>query len=89
MKKQNKSAPPEPVVYCGPSIRGVAKQYTVYLDGIPAGLQALKDKIPVTAELIVPIEQMAQTRALLTDANSTMSLFYDAVINSLTTLTRR
>ena len=27
-----------PVVYCGPSVRGVARQYTVYAGTIPAAL---------------------------------------------------
>ena len=30
-----------PVVYCGPTVRGVAKQYTVFSGGIPEALEAI------------------------------------------------
>lgn len=32
------------VVYCGPSIRGVARQYTAYNNGIPQGLKEAAEK---------------------------------------------
>ena len=41
------------VVYCGPSIKGVAKQFTAYNNGIPEGLKAATEKNKVLAALIV------------------------------------
>lgn len=32
------------VVYCGPSIKGVARQYTAYNNGIPEGLKQAAEK---------------------------------------------
>ena len=42
------------VVYCGPSIKGVAKQFTAYNNRIPEGLKAATEKNKVLAALIVP-----------------------------------
>ena len=46
------------VVYCGPSIKGVAKQFTAYNNGIPEGLKAATEKNKVLAALIVPLEDL-------------------------------
>ena len=36
-KKEKQTAQkPEVIVYCGPSVRGIAKQYTVYHGRLPA-----------------------------------------------------
>lgn len=38
-KKEKQTAQkPEVIVYCGPSVRGIAKQYTVYHGKLPAQL---------------------------------------------------
>ena len=46
------------VVYCGPSIRGVARQYTAYNNGIPQGLKEATEKNKILAALIVPLEEL-------------------------------
>lgn len=43
------------VVYCGPSIKGVARQYTAYNNGIPEGLKQAAEKNKILAALIVPL----------------------------------
>lgn len=51
-----------PAVYCGPTIPGVAKQYTTYTNGTPAALaEAIKAK-PVLGGLVVPLEQLPEVR---------------------------
>ena len=35
-----------PVVYCGPTVRGVAKQYTVFSGGIPEALEDFSERHP-------------------------------------------
>ena len=42
------------VVYCGPSIKGVVRQFTAYNNGIPEGLKAATEKNKVLAAMIVP-----------------------------------
>lgn len=44
---------PDPCVYCGPSVRGVARQYTTYQGGIPEALQTFLLEHPEALDLIV------------------------------------
>lgn len=52
----------EKKVYCGPTIRGVANQYTVFEGGIPAKLEELAKESAAIKTLIVPLEKFAVTR---------------------------
>lgn len=46
------------VVYCGPTIPGVAKQNTFYTNGIPASLAEAIKKNPSLGGLVVPLDQL-------------------------------
>ena len=47
-----------PVVYCGPTVPGVAVQFTTYTNGVPTALEeAIKEK-PFMAGLVVPLDQL-------------------------------
>lgn len=51
-----------PVVYCGPTIPGVAVQYTTYTNGTPTALaEAVKEK-PVLGGLVVPLDKLPEVR---------------------------
>ena len=51
-----------PVVYCGPTIPGVAVQYTTYTNGTPTALaEAIKEK-PVLGSLVIPLDQLPEVR---------------------------
>lgn len=59
-KKTNQAT--GPVVYCGPTVPGVAVQYTVYTNGTPAALaEAIKGK-PVLGGLVVSLDQLPEVR---------------------------
>ena len=62
-KDQKKTTPATgPVVYCGPTIPGVAVQYTTYTNGTPAALaEAIKEK-PVLGGLVVPLDKLPEVR---------------------------
>ena len=75
-KREQTEASIKRVVYCGPTIRGVAKEDTVFIDGIPAALQEMVDRCPAMRHLLVPTSAIAQTRTELRDASSTVSIFY-------------
>ena len=62
-KDQKKTNPATgPVVYCGPTIPGVAVQYTTYTNGTPAALtEAIKEK-PVLGGLVVPLDKLPEVR---------------------------
>lgn len=56
---------PNPCVYCGPSVRGVARQFTVYNGGIPDALKEFIKEHRAAKGLIVSVERFAQVRTRL------------------------
>lgn len=56
---------PDPCVYCGPSVRGVVKQYTVYNGGIPDVLKEFIKEHRAAKGLLVSVEKFAQARQKL------------------------
>lgn len=53
---------PDPCVYCGPSVRNVARQYTVYNGGIPDALKEFIKEHRAAKGLLVSVEKFAQMR---------------------------
>jgi len=53
---------PETVVYCGPTVRGVTRQYTPFIGGVPQSVKDFVAKYPIAAGLVVPLERFAQVR---------------------------
>lgn len=61
-KKEEPAAVPGPVVYCGPTLPGAARQYTVYRSGIPGPLaEALADR-PALRGLVFPLDRLPEAR---------------------------
>ncbi len=56
---------PNPCVYCGPSVRGVARQFTVYHGGIPDALKEFIKEHRAAKGLLVSVERFAQVRTRL------------------------
>ena len=54
-----------PCVYCGPSVRGVARQFTVYTGGIPDALKEFIKEHRAAKWLLVSVERFAQVRTRL------------------------
>ena len=74
-----------PCVYCGPSVRGVARQYTVYASGnTPAALDEFVKQHPAAKNLLVPVERFAQTRKALETAGTAESILYNKIFKSIT-----
>ena len=59
-KKTTKAA--GPVVYCGPTIPGVAVQYTTYTNGTPTALAEAVKEQPALGSLVVPLDQLPEVR---------------------------
>lgn len=51
-----------PVVYCGPTIPGVAVQFTTYTNGVPTALEEAAKKNQVLGGLVVPLEHLPEVR---------------------------
>lgn len=83
-KKEKKvQKKPEVLVYCGPTVRGVAKQYTVYHGRLPAALVTFLAKHPAAQCLCVPLEDFAKTREGLNTKGSPQATLYKTILNEL------
>lgn len=67
------------VVYCGPSIKGVARQFTAYNNGIPEGLKQAAEKNKILAALIVPLEDLPEAMRQLRQKSGRIYTLYKAV----------
>mgnify|MGYP003089909324 CR=1 FL=1 len=63
----------------GPSIRGVARQYTAYNNGIPQGLKEAAEKNKILAALIVPLEELPEAMRQLRQKSGRIYTLYQAV----------
>jgi len=67
------------VVYCGPTIIGVAKQYSIYTNGIPATLEAKAREIPALSVLVLPLDELPAARAQLRSGAGQIFAIYTEV----------
>lgn len=63
--KQNKA-----VVFCAPTVKGVARQYTVFTQGLPEHVLKWVEEHTSAKALIVPVERFADVRKKLSDPKS-------------------
>jgi len=62
------------VVYCGPTVRGVAQQFTIFNGGTPEAVQNFCTKYPIAASLAVPLEQFAAVRKHISEGTGRESM---------------
>lgn len=74
---------PNPVVYCGPSVRNVARQYTVYNGGIPDVLKQFIMEHPAAKGLLVSVDRFAQVRIELETKGTAKSILFKKVLEGL------
>lgn len=74
---------PEAVAYCGPTIKGVAPQYTVFVGGIPEKLTEIAEEHPVVKALIVPREKLAEMREKVEQGGTRENLLYQNAVSVL------
>lgn len=63
-------------VYCGPSVRGVARQYTVFNGGLPEMVKNFAFDHPLAKALIVPVERFADMRRKLETKGTAEALIF-------------
>ena len=54
-----------PVMYLGPTIRGVVKYGAVFSGGIPKRLEKLAGKKPIVKQLIVPLSDIVRAKTAI------------------------
>ncbi len=74
---------PNPCVYCGPSVRGVARQYTTYQGGIPEPLKEFIKAHPAVRALLVPTAKFAGVRRRLETPGTAEAVVYKRVKSEL------
>ena len=67
-----------PVVYCGPTIPGVAVKFTTYTNGTPAALAEAIKKKPVLGGLVVPLDQLPEVRRQFSTGTGRYCTMYKA-----------
>ncbi len=72
-----------PCVYCGPTVRGVAKQYTVFAGNIPESLQAFIYRHPEAKALLVEVDRFAETRKKIETAGTAEAILYNKIKSEL------
>ncbi|NCE63028.1 hypothetical protein D1159_00175 [Pseudoflavonifractor sp. 524-17] len=70
---------PNPCVYCGPSVRGVARQYTTYQGGIPDTLRKFIEEHRPARQLIVSTAQFPAMRRRLETPGTAEAKLYKRV----------
>ncbi|PKM72847.1 MAG: hypothetical protein CVU91_07415 [Firmicutes bacterium HGW-Firmicutes-16] len=81
MKKSTDATTPAntTVVYCGPTIIGIAKQFSTYTNGIPAALANKAKEIPAIAALVIPIDELPKVREQLRSGKGSFYAIYTEV----------
>lgn len=79
----DKTPAAQAVAYCGPTIKGVAPQYTVFVDGIPEKLAEIAEEDPVVKALIVPREKLAEMRVKVEQSGTRENLLYKNAVSVL------
>ncbi len=82
MAKPKKAEQATTVVYCGPSIPGVAKQYTAYTNGIPTALAEAIVQQPAMEGLVVPLEQLPEAMNLRSGTGHISRLYRLVQVNT-------
>lgn len=81
--KPAKTKKPGARVYCGPSVRNVVRQYTVYNGDIPDALDAFLTAHPLASNLLVPLDAFAETRRKLETKGTAEAILYQKVKSDL------
>ena len=66
------------VVYCGPSIPGIVRRNKSFVDGVlPDDFKKFVDEHPIFKELLVPVNELAETNRQLRNPHSSISVFFE------------
>jgi len=74
---------PNPCVYCGPTVRGVARQYTTYQGGIPDELREFIQAHPTARGLLVSTAKFAGFRKRLDTPGTAEAILFKTVKSQL------
>lgn len=70
-------------MYIGPTIPGVVKKGTVFIGGLPKGLDDAKRDVPAIGNLVVPIGEATKATQALKEQGSVEHVSYRKVLSYL------
>ena len=70
-------------VYCGPSVKGLVRQYTVFANGLPGPLKEYCKTHPEAKALLAPVGEFAEMRKRLETPGTREALLYGKLRNGL------
>ena len=72
-----------PMVYCGPSVKGAVRQYTVFAESLPDTLREFLQENPEAAALLVTVDKFPQIRKKLETPGSAEATLYQLIKSKL------
>lgn len=76
LKKKKTLQTDEPVIYTGPTIKNVIKQYTVFKSVLPASVEEKSNELPAIKQLIVPVSKLRETTDKIRTEGTPQNVFY-------------
>jgi hypothetical protein len=73
------------IIYCGPTLprQHGLQQYQVFNNGLPAHLEQVIAICPAINSLIVPVDELAQTRIAISIQGSAQSSLYQQIVKAV------
>lgn len=76
---EEKAAKTGPRVYCGPTVRGVAHQFTVFPGELPEALNAFLHDHPAAVGLVVNMDRFAEVRRRVEVTGTAENILYNKI----------
>ena len=73
----------EALVYCGPSIKNIVREGTVFTGGLPEALVEYTKKQPAIKNLIVSLEKYAALRAAISAPGTAAYIIYKNILSTV------
>lgn len=67
------------MVYCGPSIKGVVRQYDHFCNGLPKNLKEYAEGHKAVERLIVPVENFVEAKKNIAIVGTVENVSYTAI----------
>lgn len=80
-EKKNLKVKPEPLIYVGPTLLGVANHNTVFHQGLPKEIQIAIEKEPAFKNLLIPIRRLALASDEIANQRGAIYTCYKKVLN--------
>ena len=70
-------------MYIGPSVPGIVKEGTVFMDGLPASFTEVAGSVPAIKNLVIPLERITGAKQALSEQGSVENVSYCKVLDYL------